>query len=414
MSAKGHIYLIREREFIKTNENVYKIGKSTNVTVRLMKYPKGSEIILIMECMNIHKCERDIINKFNNEYEPRKDIGNEYYEGSKSTMIEHIYELVISCNDKSSEDEPLEDKSVEVEQDFITESIKSGFNYNTDTLPLVLNEPMEINDIFGDTIPSIFADHFPDLKSIPVIEKVHKVAKDLVKKIQYVICRFYQITNDYTYAVTAHEFVNLLHNIENYKRYELEPEIIDMVVQKMSNYKIKSLCCNSIKSHYPSRVVHMSIHGLKLKNVIPLSIIINRGNLNTLLSEFKLKYGHKLCTTGLCKGSIYDSKKYNFDFERVKKIANYIAKELSFVRANYSCYDSFSLRHMIEEWFINKRIVPSEQTYSYVSTGECILACYMLGCNMDATIYNAPSIAILIEVNLNKKDDLNARQRKIA
>jgi len=41
-----YIYLIREREFIKTNEPIYKIGKTKQPCLnRLYNYPKGTALI---------------------------------------------------------------------------------------------------------------------------------------------------------------------------------------------------------------------------------------------------------------------------------------------------------------------------------------------------------------------------------
>ena len=40
-----HVYLIRGREFINSNENTYKIGRSGNICGRVKNYPKDSEMI---------------------------------------------------------------------------------------------------------------------------------------------------------------------------------------------------------------------------------------------------------------------------------------------------------------------------------------------------------------------------------
>ena len=38
------VYLIHPREFIKTNENVYKLGRSIHLDNRVKQYPNGSKI----------------------------------------------------------------------------------------------------------------------------------------------------------------------------------------------------------------------------------------------------------------------------------------------------------------------------------------------------------------------------------
>ncbi len=85
----GHIYMIQEREFIKTNENIYKIGKSKNIVNRMPAYPKHSKIFLIFYIpYNVNKLEKYIIENCDKIFICRSDIGREYYECSSNSMIQ--------------------------------------------------------------------------------------------------------------------------------------------------------------------------------------------------------------------------------------------------------------------------------------------------------------------------------------
>ena len=87
-------YIIQEREFIKSGEEIYKIGKTTQEgTKRLTQYSKGSKIILLMEVENCHEFENQVKDIFNKKYQRRKDLGNEYYEGDKDEMVKDYFEL---------------------------------------------------------------------------------------------------------------------------------------------------------------------------------------------------------------------------------------------------------------------------------------------------------------------------------
>lgn len=78
--APGHLYLIREREFIRTNELVFKIGKSTNIRNRMPCYPKNSQLHAILLCpYNVHATEKALIKRFDKVFVKRTDIGKEYY-----------------------------------------------------------------------------------------------------------------------------------------------------------------------------------------------------------------------------------------------------------------------------------------------------------------------------------------------
>ena len=94
-AATHHIYLLKTREFIKTGESIFKVGKTTqDGTRRLSGYPRGSQIILFMECQNSHDLERRILIEFKKKYILRSDIGREYFEGNGDEMRDDIYDMV--------------------------------------------------------------------------------------------------------------------------------------------------------------------------------------------------------------------------------------------------------------------------------------------------------------------------------
>lgn len=86
-TPKGHLYIIKEREFIKTNENIYKIGKSTNIQYRMPKYPKNSVVYGIVYSQDVHKAEKELIERFDERFKQRPDIGREYYEVSRVPVV---------------------------------------------------------------------------------------------------------------------------------------------------------------------------------------------------------------------------------------------------------------------------------------------------------------------------------------
>jgi hypothetical protein len=90
-----YIYLIQEREFIKTGEPIYKIGKTKqeNLT-RFNQYPKGSRMLCQLISKDCDEDERVLLGKFRTSYVPRKDIGSEYFEGDYEKMIQDIYETI--------------------------------------------------------------------------------------------------------------------------------------------------------------------------------------------------------------------------------------------------------------------------------------------------------------------------------
>jgi len=98
-----YIYLIKLREFIKTNENIYKIGRtSQNNMQRFYQYPKNSVILFQMSCKNSKEIEKKIIYIFKEKYILKKEIGTEYFEGNYINMIEDIYNILKENNLKTN------------------------------------------------------------------------------------------------------------------------------------------------------------------------------------------------------------------------------------------------------------------------------------------------------------------------
>ena len=86
----GYIYLIQPREFIKTNEKIYKIGKtSRSIIQRFSEYPKQSSLLYCcpVNCKELNMIETGVIKLFDEKFKKRVDIGSEYYQGELFQMI---------------------------------------------------------------------------------------------------------------------------------------------------------------------------------------------------------------------------------------------------------------------------------------------------------------------------------------
>ena len=87
-----YIYLLQEREFINSNSNIYKIGKTEQENLKRFKnYPNDSKLILHITCKNCHICEKDILKIFREQFIQKKEIGNEYFEGCYMKMMKIIF-----------------------------------------------------------------------------------------------------------------------------------------------------------------------------------------------------------------------------------------------------------------------------------------------------------------------------------
>jgi len=96
-SKHNFVYLIREREFIRLDEHIYKLGKTTQLpNSRLQGYPKSSQVVLFIDVFDCHKTEKKLISAFDNLFTHRKDIGREYYEGDLNAMKRTFFNIIDS------------------------------------------------------------------------------------------------------------------------------------------------------------------------------------------------------------------------------------------------------------------------------------------------------------------------------
>lgn len=91
----SYIYLLQEREFILANMPIYKIGKTSQSNLsKFNNYPKGSKILLVMNCNNCDLCESQIIKLFIIKYNQIKSIGYKYFIGDCNKMIDDICDII--------------------------------------------------------------------------------------------------------------------------------------------------------------------------------------------------------------------------------------------------------------------------------------------------------------------------------
>lgn len=272
----SYIYLLQEREFIKTNENVFKIGMSTkkNLT-RFNQYPNGSKLLFQITCNDCKILERGIISLFKTKFIQKKEYGTEYFEGCYKEMIDLIYNLVkneivsteisinenklfkIMCNLVQEEFPNYKDdiafggkqklikiklvgdeyvayhirENIELLQKEFEETINKQSNWSDDkSIEESINIALEYNDIIIETrlidihVSSYRDGCFQDLLDNKIVElnKVYNYkSQEFLKKINKtkinINIEFYD------------EFVNF-YNIENKKYSEFGDEIITLLL----------------------------------------------------------------------------------------------------------------------------------------------------------------------------------------
>ena len=142
------IYLIKEREFIKTKEPIYKIGKTKQENLqRIKSYPNGSILLLYIITNDCDKKEKEIIQKFKEHFIHKKDIGNEYFMGDYNHMINII--LSIISNSSLIESPSIESSLIEsiVYFDYDNKIINFDNSHIKD-IEFIKNDKLEYYELF--------------------------------------------------------------------------------------------------------------------------------------------------------------------------------------------------------------------------------------------------------------------------
>jgi hypothetical protein len=131
-----YIYLIREREFIRTNDNVYKVGRTkqqiNNSIRRFDEYPKGSEPVFLIKVSSAIKAEADVLKMMKQQFKQRIDYGKEYFEGDVNSMIFSIIKKIENDPQEKANKKVIDELTKKVEElnQFKTryENLKNGLN----------------------------------------------------------------------------------------------------------------------------------------------------------------------------------------------------------------------------------------------------------------------------------------------
>lgn len=114
----GYIYLLQEREFIRSGENIYKIGRTSHhPNQRLGKYPKDSELHIIVSVNDDLDSENILLKIFRKKFTRRSDIGAEYFQGDVKIMKEIIYLHSTSSHLENLENEGSLEEEEETNED---------------------------------------------------------------------------------------------------------------------------------------------------------------------------------------------------------------------------------------------------------------------------------------------------------
>lgn len=172
----GYLYIIHTRQFIDTNTNVFKIGKSIDPLVRKSGYAKGSKLLFICFCNYIKIIEDRIKLDFKIIFTHRPDHGSEYFQGCFKKMRKEMLKKIIDLFD-----------NYEIgESNYPTSPIKTLQHFVDETIEVINNYNVGINfdDIHDFYMKSWLPDNQVDIAYINKREFLDKITKFIGKPIE--------------------------------------------------------------------------------------------------------------------------------------------------------------------------------------------------------------------------------------
>lgn len=106
----GYIYLLRLREFVRLNEDVFKLGRTGDIFIRISQYPKDSDVYFYCWVEDEVEMETLLLRCLCQKFIQRTDIGREYFQGPLKSILNVMNSLIFE------EPEPAQENTVPPKQ----------------------------------------------------------------------------------------------------------------------------------------------------------------------------------------------------------------------------------------------------------------------------------------------------------
>jgi len=383
-----YIYILKEREFIKTNEDIYKIGKTRQDNLgRFNNYPNGSSLYLQYFCNNSDFIELRIIDSFKENFIQRLDIGREYFEGNIDEMMDKIYHIRNQYSNLSKE----EIDSIETNRinNMKNEALKKK----------VLREEIRLkNQIMVENLKKTINEH--KKKEEEIINK-HYLVKRVknTKKINEEICGFflkwfkenYRFTKEkkkyVSFNTLYHEFIVTKYYINlnnNQKKIYCKEYFFNFCKKNENFYKYFRERYNNIRSIFTNYEKYSNVD--EIKN----DFVLNNqtDDYNTEIQSYNTDENH---TNELIDDCISDTEEI---YDNYSDSSDYIDETYSVIS------DSYNRKDLLEE-----NVIPDKSNETEKNDNTIYNLSIKVDCEMDIDGRLSCSILPWFKENYEKTSD---------
>jgi len=223
-------------KFVVNEQNVFKIGKTKQVNLkRLHNYPRGTILVIQIECLNCSIMERRLINLFKKKFIFRRDLGYEYFEGNRTLMQQCIYEEVMKerriheevMKERRIHEEVMKERRIHeeeiIEVDDILDTIVNDISSNIDDVSYtIVNEDISSDNLVVDDVLDTIVDEDISSDNLVVDDVLDTIVNDISSNIHNVLDTIVDDISSESENKTLKQFSCAFCEYKTSKRFNME------------------------------------------------------------------------------------------------------------------------------------------------------------------------------------------------
>jgi hypothetical protein len=386
-----YIYLLQEREFIKTKEHVYKVGMTKKENHgRFNQYPKGSVLLFQMICDNCKNMEKLVLKKFKETFKQRKDIGNEYFEGEYKCMVDIIY---LTIKDELN----IHEEIINDEEETINTEEEQDENEEDDD-----KDEEQENKIKFNLLCEKICKIFPDYKNDESFGGNKKYIKISIIDNKYVVYYINPKLMDYLHCYYENECETMFYNyIIN--QYEINKNVADRLQYFNHLINKKLVCLDKIYDIHSTDFItkiNKTKFYINIENYDDFQIHLTNDKFDCKIREknWQLFHCNTIINTCLYSTMVKEDETYDI-FKKFKKLKDYDNFRIDVgiydyniirlykINSKYYDYKTFLRKYIpyVIRWDINNNYYIVNRDYEYIGLNSKSID-YM--CGGDVSLFN--------------------------
>lgn len=139
-NSKMGVYVIWTREFMRNKEQIYKVGRTSNLKERLNNYGKGSVVLFYQETSQNVRAESKCLEICRLKFQQRTEFGKEYFEGNVNEIIRALSHVLVDFPfevdgmQRENQRNHVENNTCQLNDETMTNSVEESSNIESESM----------------------------------------------------------------------------------------------------------------------------------------------------------------------------------------------------------------------------------------------------------------------------------------